>query len=218
MSATLMHDAVTGRETQAAPALIDFGREKRFEEMRFHVFTHSGSVIGDANDNVLTRAAIAAVKRGLGMSRKIGNACVKSQLSALRHSISRVYREVQNDLGDLLRIGFDVSAVLFVMEVADDRDVFADESEQGTFKIGEDGIDFDNYGFHSLPPAECEKLLRERRRATSRSANLRDVIGQGPFDLPFVKKQVAVAENGREKIIEIVGDASGQLTECFHSL
>ena len=44
------------------------------------------------------------------------------------------------------------------------------------------------------------------------------MIGEGAFDLAFVQKQIAVAENGGEKIIEIMRDAGGELTERVHLL
>src|SRR5690242_13395209 len=44
------------------------------------------------------------------------------------------------------------------------------------------------------------------------------MIGQRALDLFFVKKQVAVTENGGEKIVEVVSDSGGKLTKRFHSL
>src|SRR5204863_10145669 len=49
-------------------------------------------------------------------------------------------------------------------------------------------------------------------------ANFRDVISERTLDLALVQKQIAVTENGGEKIVEIVGDPGGKLAERFHFL
>ena len=109
-------------------------------------------------------------------------------------------------------------AFFLVVEIANDGNIFANQAQQRTLKISDNGINFDNDVFQRLLATEGEKLLRQSRGASGRSANFGDVIGQHPFDLPFVQKKIAVAKNRGQKIIEIVGKAARQLTERFHFL
>src|SRR5436309_3178718 len=104
------------------------------------------------------------------------------------------------------------------MKMADDGNIFADEPKQGAFEICDNGIDFHDDGFARLSATESKELLSQSGRAPGGGANFGDMIGQGSFDLAFVEEQIAVTENRGEKIIEIMGDAAGQLPECFHFL
>src|ERR1700716_714786 len=65
---------------------------------------------------------------------------------------------------------------------------------------------------------ESEKLGREIGGASGRFANLGDVIGHDTFCAGLSQDEIAVTENGGEKIIEVVRSSAGQLTEGFHFL
>src|ERR1700674_1638216 len=66
--------------------------------------------------------------------------------------------------------------------------------------------------------AESEKLRGEDRGAAGRITDFADVLFDLALHSEFVEEQIAVAEDRGEKIIEVVGDAAGQLPKCFHLL
>ena len=66
--------------------------------------------------------------------------------------------------------------------------------------------------------AKGEKLRGEDRGPARRVADFTDVLFDLALHLEFVEEQIAVAEDRGEKIIEIVGDAAGQLTKRLHLL
>src|SRR5260370_39897872 len=84
--------------------------------------------------------------------------------------------------------------------------------------MGYDRIQVHHHGFERLPATESEKLLSQSGRTGGGGANFRDVISEGALDLALVQKQIAITENGGEKIVEIVGEPGGKLAERFHFL
>jgi hypothetical protein len=66
--------------------------------------------------------------------------------------------------------------------------------------------------------AESEELGGQIGSTARCVPDLADVIPDGAFHPEFIQKEIAVTENGREEIIEVVGDAAGQLAESFHLL
>src|SRR6266513_574961 len=161
---------------------------------------------------------VAAVKGRFLFLGKIDNRGFDRKLAASRHRIARVHRQIENDLGNLAWVCLDMRAFFLVMEMADHGNIFADETKQRAFEICDDGIDFHDNGFAWLSAAESKELLSQSGRAPCGSADFGDVIGKSPFDLALLEQQIAVTENGGEKIIEIMRDAAGQLPECFHFL
>jgi hypothetical protein len=67
-------------------------------------------------------------------------------------------------------------------------------------------------------PAESKQLGREHGRASRRVSDFGNVIRDGALHPQLVEKKIAVAENGREEIIEVVRDATGKLSKRFHFL
>src|SRR5262249_38549503 len=113
MSAVLVDNAVTSRESKSAALFLC--AEERFEQMRFHLFAHTASVVGHINANVLPGNKIITVKTRRGLGGKIDNRRLEGELAALWHRVARIDREVENDLRDLIRIRLDVRAFLLVM-------------------------------------------------------------------------------------------------------
>ena len=66
--------------------------------------------------------------------------------------------------------------------------------------------------------AKGEQLGRQNRSAARSLSDFADVIGDGVLHSELVEKQVAIAENGGEKIVKVMSDATGELAERFHLL
>ncbi len=123
-----------------------------------------------------------------------------------------------NDLRELAGIDFDVGAFFQMMQVTNDRDVVAEEPEERTLEVGDEAVDLEHGGLERLATAEGEELVGERGGAAGGVADFLDLVGDLAFHSLLRQEQIAVAENGGEKIIEIVRDATGQLSERFHPL
>ena len=66
--------------------------------------------------------------------------------------------------------------------------------------------------------AEGEQLSRQDGGPAGGVSDFADVAGDRAFHPELVEKQIAVAEDRGEKIIEVVRDAAGELTKRFHLL
>lgn len=67
-------------------------------------------------------------------------------------------------------------------------------------------------------PAEGEQLSRQDRGPACRTSDFANVVRYLAFYFELIEKQIAVAENRRKKIIEVVRDPTRELTERLHLL
>ena len=67
-----------------------------------------------------------------------------------------------------------------------------------------------------LHAAERQQLARQRHGAVGGFANLLGAALQGIVGFRAIQKQIAVAANDGQQIIEIVRDAAGQAADGFH--
>ncbi len=72
-----------------------------------------------------------------------------------------------------------------MMEMADDRDVVAEEPEERALEIGDEAVDLENGGLERLAAAEGEQLIREGRGAPGGIADLFDLFCDLAFDRRF---------------------------------
>ena len=85
-------------------------------------------------------------------------------------------------------------------------------------EVGDQAVDLEDGRLERLAAAESEKLIGQGGGPAGGVANFLDLVSDLAFHRALGQEQIAVAENGGEKIIEIVRDAAGQLTERFHAL
>ena len=73
------------------------------------------------------------------------------------------------------------------------------------------------FGFEHRLPAEREELSCHRCGALARLANLLEIVAPRPIAL-VEQQHVGVADDHGQQVVEVVGDAAGQLTKRFHLL
>ena len=71
---------------------------------------------------------------------------------------------------------------------------------------------------HDLLAAEVEQLLRQVARALARRLDLPDVARHPGCRRKIREDEIAVAEDGRQQVVEVVRDAAGELPDGFHLL
>src|SRR5438270_494424 len=128
------------------------------QEMHFHFITHSDSNVGDPDEDVFARGKLFGSPSRFRFLAKIDNRCFEGELAATLHRIACVYGQIQDELSELPRVHFDVSALLFVVQMTDHTNVLTDEPEQRSLEIGDERIDFDDAWLKRLPAAKCEEL------------------------------------------------------------
>jgi hypothetical protein len=70
------------------------------------------------------------VERRFRFLGEIDNRGLERELAAFRHRVAGIHSQIENDLRNLAGVGLDVRAFFLVVEMANDRNIFADEPEQ----------------------------------------------------------------------------------------
>ena len=89
---------------------------------------------------------------------------------------------------------------------------------QQLLELPDERVDVDDLRLQHLPPAEGQQLPRERGRALARRPDLLQVLPERILLRHVVQHQVAVAEDRREEIVEVVSDAAGERADRLHLL
>src|SRR5947207_307755 len=98
------------------------------------------------------------------------------------------------------------------------RNVLADDSTQQTVRVGKALVEVKDLWVQHLPPAECQQLAGEGRRALGR---LDDLIEMGSLwvgEIRLLSKEHAESHYGGQQIVEVVGNPAGELAHSFHLL
>ena len=61
-------------------------------------------------------------------------------------------------------------------------------------------------------------MLRDDGSATGGATYFGNMIGDNTFEVQLLQKQIAVAQNGGEEIVEVVRDTTGELSKRLHFL
>ncbi len=136
------------------------------------------------------------------------------RLPPSRHRVPGVDRQVHDHLLELSRVGVD--AIERRIQSGHQPDVLADQALQQRFSASHDLIEVQHLRLQDLLAAEREQLLGQRRGAFTGPPHLLDVGARGMPGFEFLEHQVAVAEDGREQVVEVVRDAAGQAADGLH--
>src|SRR5437899_5306690 len=139
-----------------------------------------------------------------------------SELTAERHGVAGVDCEIEEDLLELARIGFD--AAEGIAEAQAEFDVFPNQAAKKLAHVRDEFVEIEDFGLKDLHAAESEHLAGKGSGAVGSFANLLRAAVEGILRLHAVKEQVAVAADHGEKIVEVVGDAASHAAESFHFL
>ncbi len=96
--------------------------------------------------------------------------------------------------------------------------VLADYASQHPFRLVNDVVEADRFRLEYLFAAECQQLHRQLCRAVARAADSLDLrvhrIAGG--DAP--QRQIGIAVDYRQQVVEVVGYASGKTADALHFL
>ena len=119
VAAALADDAVAGGQAEAAAVPSSFVVKKGSKRCVFRFVAHADSRVGDGNHDVFAGREAAPGNRRVACRHRCASVPVPMrEAAALRHRVTRVHREVEDDLRELARIGFDVRRLRRAMEMA----------------------------------------------------------------------------------------------------
>ena len=96
--------------------------------------------------------------------------------------------------------------------------VFAQQSAQHVIHACHYGVQVDDTQFQDLLAAECEQLAGKRGGAFACPADLQQVRMDGILIGEVFENKIAVAINGSEQVVEVMSNATGQLSHRFQLL
>src|SRR5580700_7058392 len=138
------------------------------------------------------------------------------ELAAERHGVAGVDGEIEEDLLELAGVGFD--AAEGIAEAQAELDVFTNQAAEELAHVGDEFVEVEDLGLKDLHAAEGEHLAGEGSGAVGCFANLLATAVEGLVGLQAVEKQIAVAADYGEQVVEVVGDAACHAAEGFHFL
>jgi hypothetical protein len=138
------------------------------------------------------------------------------QAPAVRHGVARVDGEVHEHLVELTRVGLDAAQV--GIQGGGELDVLPDQPPQHLLHVRDEVVEVDNLRLEDLLPAEGQKLPGQARRALRRFQDLIDLPLEGIAVPQLPQRDLPVAGDDAEQIVEVVGHAAGEASHCLHLL
>jgi hypothetical protein len=135
------------------------------------------------------------------------------QPPAFRHRVASVDREVDQNLLDLARVGF--HRVQLLGELHAQLDPLAQRPAQQVFELGEELAQVEQLRLDHLATTEDQQLPGQCRGALGGATDFLDVVVRGRACLQLVADELGVVHDHAEDVVEVVSDATGQLSDAL---
>ena len=96
--------------------------------------------------------------------------------------------------------------------------MFPDEAAQHLLQVGCHPVEVEHLGLRHLPPAESQQLLGQRRGPFGGLEDIVTIFIEGVIFHEAGPDELAVAHDGHQEVVEIVGHAAGQPAHRLHLL
>ncbi|CAN5420767.1 hypothetical protein BH09PSE6_BH09PSE6_14380 [soil metagenome] len=216
MSARLLDEAVELRQAEAGALADRLGREERFERLGQHVGRHAGAAVGDRQQHVLPRHHVAFARRVVLVEFGVGR--LDDDAPALGHRIARVDADVEQRTLELVDVA--ARGPRAARQHGRHGDVFTDGAPDQLFHRRHHRVEHHRLGIERLTPRERQQALGQSRGAACRCQRGRgvaaDVVDAADADAAI--EQVEAADDAGQQVVEVVGDAAGELPDRFHLL
>ena len=208
-AARLVDDAVHHRESESG-ALPDFlRREERLEDALLHLVRHSDARV--AHDERRRSRAVPRSAEPSTLCRGDG------ERSAGRHRVARVDGEIEQHLLELSAVGAHARQRRRSLSMSSSmcspmmrRSIGADAAH--------DVAEIEHRRLQHLLAAEREQLVREIRGAIGRVDHLAEIVRGGAGLVGAHQRELRVAGDDRDQIVEVVRDAAGERADRLELL
>ena len=147
---------------------------------------------------------------------EIDVARLDGQHAAVGHGVAGVDDQVHQHLLELRRVEADAAEIAR----GDDAqlDVLADDAPQQVLHLHDQRVEIDDARLGDLPAREAEELPGQRRAALGGVADAAEVLVRRVVAFELGAGHLDVAEDGRQQVVEVVGDAAGEAADALHLL
>jgi hypothetical protein len=173
--AGLRCNPVDGGHAEARALAWFLGGEERLEQASFDFRGHAGPRVDDLENYVRSRPRVGVRLRIALIEFDIGS--LDRQLTACRHRISCIDREIHDDLLDLATIGFDFRQL--GLENERDCDIRTDQAAEHSLKVAHDTIQVEQFRFDDLLATKGKELARKVCSPDTCLLNLREFFMRG---------------------------------------
>jgi hypothetical protein len=142
---------------------------------------------------------------------------LEHETPAISHRVARVDGEVGDHLLELGAIGIDEHRGFGAD--GDELDLVADQLPKQLLHVGDDLTQVDDLRLQHLATPECEQLPRQLRRLICGRKQVPDVpSGLVLLALESLERELAVAADREEEVVEVVGDTACKVSDRFEPL
>ena len=213
-STALLDDAVHGGEPQPRALAFLLGREERLEHVGLGFFAHPNAGVRDREHHKRSRARGVVVGGVRVVQIHVGR--LQGELAPVRHRVAGVHGQVHDYLLELAGIGLDPPRG--GCEPRAERDVFAQEAAQHLLQVADQRVDLEHGRLQDLLAAERQQLAGQPGGAIGGLVDLIGVLTTGIGGAEVLEQEIRVAGDGREDVVEVVGNAARQAADRFHLL
>jgi hypothetical protein len=135
---------------------------------------------------------------------------------AARHRVARVEGEIHHDLLQLTGIGLRRAEPR--VEVGHELDLRAEQPAEHPLELGDHLVDVDDLRLEHLAAAEGEQLSGQPGGTLSRALHLEHVLAHRGAVVELRERELAVAHDRRQQVVEVVGDAAREPPDRLHLL
>jgi hypothetical protein len=187
---------------------------KKGSNARLGLRVHPDASVGNHEEHVWPRREDGV--QGSEVLVHIQVAGFHDNLAPLRHRIARIHDQVHDDLLQRSRVALHRAQGWSADETQ--GYVLPEKAAQYLVHSAEELAQIDHFELQYLLSAEEEELAREIGGSTRGFAHLFDVGAHRVFRIKVAQDELAVAQNYREGIVELVSNSSGEPTYRFHFL
>ena len=212
-SGVLLDDAVNHRQAQAAACAPLLGGEERLEESLLRLLVEAGA--GVANREHGVPAGPESLVRPRELLVDIHVPACDGEQPAARHGVARVDGEVEQHLFELARVGEHQLQIRRHGNL--EADILPDRSSQHGLESGYDVAQLGGPQLEHLLAPERQQLLGQPLEVLGGVLD----IGQHLFHLRrelATEQDLAIGEDGREQVVEVVRDAARQQADALQLL
>ena len=204
VSATLLHDAVYGRQTEPGSLPFFFRRKEGFKDSRLRFFVHTHARVADREHDVVA----GPYERGTAAMTIIHDnpLSLDGERSSAGHRVLGIDHEIHQHLFQLTSIGPCVCG--FVGEAGEELDIFTNQRTEQPLHVRDNRVYIDDFQFQQLLATEGEQLARQGGGAIGSLLNSKSFIAQRVVRSQFRQDDFRIAADHHQQIVEVVRNAA----------